>query len=135
MAHDPDALLLEAVLLAHDGDFAAAMAVCTRLLAIDELNAGAHYVLALCHERHDRERAAYHDQIAAYLDPTFAMPRVHLGLMLQRSGDGEAAYKELQCARALLEREDSARLVMFGGGFGRAALLALCSVRPDRSPA
>jgi hypothetical protein len=27
----------------------------------------------------------------------------------------------------LLEREDSARLLMFGGGFNRSALLALCS--------
>jgi chemotaxis protein methyltransferase CheR len=49
-ARDPEALLLQAVLLAHGGWLEEAEEVCDRLLAIDELNAGAHYVRALCRE-------------------------------------------------------------------------------------
>jgi chemotaxis protein methyltransferase CheR len=47
-AQDPDVLLLRAVLLAHSGQLEAAERVCTELCALDELNAGAHYLLALC---------------------------------------------------------------------------------------
>jgi len=128
LAGDPEALLLEAVLLASSGDFAAAERACQRLLELDELNAGAHYVLALCSAAGGRrERAVHHDRVAMYLDPAFAMPRLHLGLLLRREGDRPAARIELRHARSLLEREDGARLLMFGGGFSRSALLALCS--------
>ena len=127
-ARDPEAMLLEAVLLASGDRFAEAEAVCQRLLALDELNAGAHYVLALCSAGGGRvDRATHHDRVALYLDPGFAMPRLHLGLLLRREGDRGAARVELAQARSLLEREDSARLLMFGGGFNRGALLALCS--------
>jgi chemotaxis protein methyltransferase CheR len=123
----PDALLLEAVLLAHSGRLDDAEDTCHRLLAIDEFNAGAHYVLALCREgRGDSPGAKDRDQVAAYLDPAFAMPRVHLGLLARRAGDREGVRSEFGQAIALLEREDPSRLLLFGGGFGRDALLALC---------
>jgi chemotaxis protein methyltransferase CheR len=84
-------------------------------------------VLGLCDAANGQlEEATYHDRIATYLDPEFAMPRLHLGLMLRRSGDRKAASLELTHARSLLEREDPKRLALFGGGFGRAALLELC---------
>jgi chemotaxis protein methyltransferase CheR len=123
-----DTLLLEAVVCAHVGQFAAARELCHTLLRTDELNAGAQYVLALCHEGEgNTERAIHHNQLSTYLDPGFAMPRVHLGLLWRRKGDVAAARRELSEARNLLEREDSARLLLFGGGFGRSALLALCN--------
>ncbi len=126
-AGDPDALLLRAVLLTHRGRLEEAEAVCLRLLAIDELNAGAHYALALCREgRGDRQGALDHDQVAIYLDRSFAMPRLHLGLVTRKRGDRETARRELGQALVLLQREDGARLLLFGGGFGREALLALC---------
>jgi chemotaxis protein methyltransferase CheR len=125
--HDPDALLLQAVLLAHSGRLAPAEEVCRRLLKIDELNSGAHYVLALCREgAKDQPAAASHDQVAVYLDPAFAMPRLHLGLLARRAGDSDAARRELGQALALLQREDASRLLLFGGGFNREALLGLC---------
>jgi chemotaxis protein methyltransferase CheR len=124
---DPDTLLLEAALLAHSGQLAAAEDACLRLLLIDELNAGAHYLLALCREHGGhRERAGEHDRVAAYLDPSFAMPRLHLGLLARRAGDRAAARRELAQALLLLRREDTSRLLLFGGGFGRDALMALC---------
>jgi chemotaxis protein methyltransferase CheR len=126
-ARDPEVLLLSAVLQTHGGNLIAAEAVCEELLKLDEMNAGAHYVMALCRESAgDDRRAADHDQIAAYLDPSFAMPRLHLGLLSRRAGDREAAVRELRQALLLLQREDSARLLVFGGGFGRGALMTLC---------
>jgi|CXWL01.1.fsa_nt_gi chemotaxis protein methyltransferase CheR len=121
------ALLLRAVLLTNNGSIELAEEVCRRLLAQDELNAGARYVLALCSEHAgDLPAAIEHDQAAAYLDPGFAMPHLHLGLMARRSGDAAAIRAGFSQALALLVREDAARLLMFGGGFSRDALLALC---------
>jgi chemotaxis protein methyltransferase CheR len=126
-ARDPDVLLLRAALMTQAGRIDAAERTCTELLAVDELNAGAHYLLALCCEsRGDRAGAAEHDRVAAYLDPAFAMPRLHLGLLARRAGDGETARREMAQALLLLEREDASRLLLFGGGFGREALLAIC---------
>jgi chemotaxis protein methyltransferase CheR len=131
---DPDHLLLEAALLTHGSHFVAAEAVCRRLLQQDELCAGAHYVLAVCREAAgEHEQALHHDQVAAYLDPSFAMPHVHMGLLLRRLGQLEPARRALAQAHALLEREDTARLAMFGGGFGRSALLTLCAAAPTPS--
>jgi chemotaxis protein methyltransferase CheR len=127
MARDPDVLLLKAVLLTHGGELASAERVCGELLAADELNAGAHYVRALCREGAGALDAAVEDdQLASYLDPAFAMPRLHLGLLARRAGDRNAARRELEQALALLEKEEPARLLLFGGGFGREALVALC---------
>jgi chemotaxis protein methyltransferase CheR len=126
-ARDPDVLLLHAVLLAHSGRLGQAEDACHRLLAIDELNAGAHYVLALCREgAGDRRGAVDRDQAAAYLDPTFAMPRVHLGLLARRAGEYATVRREMAQALDLLQREDASRLLLFGGGFNRETLLALC---------
>ena len=126
-ARDPDVLLLNAVLLTHGGDLAQAERLSTALLAADELNAGAHYLMALCRENAgDLRGAAERDQIAAYIDPAFAMPRLHLGLLARRAGDRARARLDLEKALLLIEREDASRLLLFGGGFGREALLALC---------
>ena len=126
-ANDPEVLLLSAVLQTHGGNLIAAEAVCEELLRHDEMNAGAHYLTALCRESAgDFARAADHDQIAAYLDPSFAMPRLHLGLLARRAGDRVGAVRELRQALLLLQREDSARLLVFGGGFGRSQLMTLC---------
>lgn len=126
-SRDADVLALRAVLLAHRGDLAAAAEVCRELLTIDELNAGAHYLMALCREgADDRGGAIDHDQTAAYLDPSFSAPRLHLGLLAQKRGDRAAARRDLEQALVLLAREDASRLLLFGGGFSREALIALC---------
>ncbi|OGQ26681.1 MAG: hypothetical protein A2138_13305 [Deltaproteobacteria bacterium RBG_16_71_12] len=123
---EPDALLLRAALLTNAGDLGEAEHTCRRLLALDELNAGAHYLMALCREHAgDRAGAIEHDQTAVYLDAAFAMPHLHLGLMAKRAGDRSAASQELDRAVALLAREEPSRLLLFGGGFSREALLVL----------
>jgi chemotaxis protein methyltransferase CheR len=125
---DPDMLLLEAALLVQGQDIEAAEAVCLRLLKLDELNAGAHYALGLCREQsRDVDGAMEHYRVATYLDPEFAMPRLHLGLLARRAGERDAARRELGQALFLLEREDAGRLLLFGGGFNREALMRLCA--------
>lgn len=126
-AADPDSLLLRAALLTHSGRLDDAERACAELLGLDELNAGAHYLLALCREgRGDRAAAIDHDQVAVYLDPGFAMPRLHMGLLARRSGQADLARRELGMALPLLQREDTSRLLLFGGGFNRDTLTALC---------
>jgi chemotaxis protein methyltransferase CheR len=126
-ARDAEVLLLQAVLLTHSSQFAKAERTCERLLDVDDLNAGAHYLLALCREgTGDRAGSTHHDQVAMYLDAAFAMPHLHLGLLARRSGDRALARRELGQALVLLQREDASRLLLFGGGFGREALVALC---------
>lgn len=129
---DGDTLLLKAINASHGGELDEAEALCRRLLADDEMSAGAHYVLALCREgRGAADDAFEHDRIAAYLDPGFAMPRLHMGLSLRRAGQRLAARHELETAATLLQLEDPARVLLFGGGFQRDALIALCRAELD----
>jgi len=124
---DPDALLLRAVLLTNNGKLAEAEVTCSRLLALDELSAGAHYLMALCREHaNDLAGSLEHGQAAVYLDAGFAMPHLHLGIMARRSGETATARRELGEALTLLAREDASRLLLFGGGFSRDTLLQVC---------
>jgi chemotaxis protein methyltransferase CheR len=124
---DADVLLLRAVLLVHRGELAEAERTCRELLEIDPMSAGAHYSIALCREAEgDVAGAAEEDQMAAYLDPSFAMPHLHLGLLARRGNDPLTSRREFGHALVLLQREDASRLLLFGGGFGRETLVALC---------
>ena len=132
-AQDADAVLLRAALLTHCGQLEAAELACVELLELDGLNCGAHYLRALCRERQADTRAAIeHAQIASYLDPSFAMPHLHLGLMARRMGERETAQRELTQAALLLQREEPSRLLLFGGGFSREGLAALCQSELSR---
>jgi chemotaxis protein methyltransferase CheR len=127
LPRDGEVLLVRAALLLHAGQADAAQAVCAELLALDELNAGAHYLLALCRERAgEPDDAREHAQVAAHLDPTFALPRLHLGIIERRKGRRESARRELGQALLLLPREQRERLILFTGGLGRESLLAMC---------
>ncbi len=126
-ALDPDVLLLRSVLLMHAGETAAAEETCGKLLEVDEMSVGARYVLALCREaRGDLVSAAEHDRIAIRIDPSFSLPRLHLGLLSRRSGDVATAAEELARALPLLASEDPSRILLFGGGFKREVLVKLC---------
>ncbi len=123
----PEVQVLRAALLANRGDLAKAEDACAAVLRIDELNAGAYYVMALCREQADDRRTAMeHNLTAIYLDPSFAMPHLHLGLLAKRSGEFNLAVHELTQASLLLAREESPRVLVYGGGFSRNALVELC---------
>lgn len=124
IASTADARLLRAVLLTNCGDVERAEEVCAELLAENGRNAGACYLRALCREHAgDRQGAVEQDRLAIHLDPSFAIPHLHLGLLAQRSGDMVTAYHELLQAVTLLLREDDLRILLLGGGFSREALL------------
>lgn len=126
-ARAPEALLLRAALLTHGNQLARAEEACRELLASDTRHVGAHYLLALCRQGSgDQGAARDHFQRATALDPSFGMPHLHLGLMARRESDDAGARRELTRALALLQREESSRILLFGGGFGRSALLDLC---------
>lgn len=123
----PDIQLLHGVLLTTTGELDRAEQICQQILLSDEHNVGAHYLMALCREHAgDDAGAMAHDRWAIAMDPTFAMPHLHLGLLARRSGDLETARRELRQALVLLEREEDTRIVLFGGGFKREALVQLC---------
>lgn len=131
---DPDAALLRAVILTNRGDVAEAEKLCHQVLAGDELNAEAHYLLALCREHGQEYVAAIEqDQTAIYLDRQFAMPHLHLGLLSKRQGDADAARRAFQEALDLLPREDASRILLFGGGLSREMLINLCTAEVQAS--
>jgi chemotaxis protein methyltransferase CheR len=128
----PHDLLLYGVLLAQAGQLDQAETVCRRLLDADGLNADAHHLLAVCLEGNSAVEAAIgHYRLAAYLDATFAMPCLRLGLLARRRGDHRSAGPKLDRALSLLREESEERIVLFGGGFGRLALTALCQAELD----
>jgi chemotaxis protein methyltransferase CheR len=97
------------------------------LVARDDLNAAAHYLMALCHELSERRQAAIASyRVGIFLDRSFAMPHLRLGMMFRRDGDLIGARRELENAAGLMAHEDPARLLLFSGGFSRHTLLELC---------
>jgi chemotaxis protein methyltransferase CheR len=126
---DSDAQLLLAVLLMNTGDMPEAEQVCQRLLELNDLNANAHYFMALCREHAgDANVALEHDQTAVHLDSEFAMPHLHMGLAAKRAAALETAEREFERAWILLAREDTLRILLFGGGFSREALVEFCRI-------
>ncbi len=124
---DPDVQVVLALAHLNRREIAGADCVCRTLLERDSMNSSGHYILALCREQlRDLPGAAEHDRIAIYLDPSFAMPHMHLALLARRSGDPRTARREFENANLLLARESTSRLTMFGGGFSREALRNLC---------
>jgi chemotaxis protein methyltransferase CheR len=127
---DPDRVLVRAVLLLHVGRVDEADAAARQVLAADSMHAGAQYVLALCAERRgDDAGTVRHDEMAMYLDDTFAMPHLHLALLSRRRGDRAGARRHAQRARDLFAAEDDLRVLLFGNGFTRRALLQLCDAQ------
>jgi chemotaxis protein methyltransferase CheR len=132
-ASDRESLRVRAAIHANCGDIEAAEELCAELLRIDDLDAIAHYLLALCRDHAgDPDAAIEHDRTAAYLDPSFAMPHLHLGLLARRRADGRTARRELGLAKRLLESESPRRILLLGGGFDRERLIALCRAELSR---
>lgn len=128
-----DNLLLKAVVLVHRDELAGAEELCQQLIERGELAPAAHYLLALCQERRGEVlSAAEHDEISICLDPGFAMPHLHLGLLALRLRDLATARRQLCEALELLAHEDPARILLFGAGLDRAALQRLCATQLAR---
>lgn len=126
-AQQLEALLMRGLALLNIGRAKDAEGVCRRALALDEFSAGAQYLLALYYEQAGETRMALKSyEAASYLDAGFALPHLRIGLLAKRAGDQGRARRALSHALGLLPAEDDDRLVLFCGGFGRAALEQLC---------
>lgn len=124
---DRDTLLAQIVVLVEHGDIDGAETRCRRLLALDEFDAAAHYLLALCSERAGNDTdAEVRLQAALYLDARFALAHLQLGRLQRRCNRPAAAERHFRAALGLLPGEDEARLALLGGGFAREALLDIC---------
>jgi chemotaxis protein methyltransferase CheR len=127
---DPDVELLTAVIYSNQGQFDEAERICLRLIrggVQGDRVAAAHYLLGLCYENAgNRARAMDHHRSAIQQDPYFAMPHLHLGLLARRAGDNDGARAEMRLAADLVGCERPDRILLFGGGFHRNALLELC---------
>jgi chemotaxis protein methyltransferase CheR len=125
--NSPVKQLCLAALLVYTNQFDAAIAKASALVNVESVAAEANYALALCHEyAADWAQATDLARRATYLDPTFAMPWLHLGILSRKRGDNLAARRELLQARSLLTVEPPERLLWFGGGCSRSTLLAAC---------
>lgn len=119
--------LRSAMLHVYSNRTQAAATILDALVNEETISAEVHYAMALCHEAEARfQDAFYHHGLAANLDPTFAMPWLHLGLLNRRMGHASAARRQLLQARALLAVETPERVLWFGGGSSRAHLLDAC---------
>lgn len=127
---DAELLLARAALQAQSGAGAAAERLCLELLALrpgGALAAAARHVQALSREQGgDLNGAEQAYRQAARLDPGFALPHLRLALLARRRGATATMRRAFRQAALLLPGEDERRLLLLGGGFGRAALLSLC---------
>lgn len=122
-----DLLLLEAVMLSGLGRVEEVERICARLCAAQGGNAGSRYLLGLCREHAgDPAGAALRYREAVRIDPGFAMAHLRLGMLARGAGDREAARAALREALARLRAGSEEHVILFGGGFSRAALGALC---------
>ena len=125
--HDGSLILLHAAVLIGTGDFATAHALAVRALAIDPLNAAAHLAAAVAREQGgDRSAAGRHRRAALFLDPLFALAHLQIGQVARRAGDFDGARRSLLRAMELIPGEDPFRILLFGGGFPRDALIEVC---------
>jgi chemotaxis protein methyltransferase CheR len=124
---DPVPDLSTALALIEGQQFSDGERVCRLLIERGGPSAGAEYLLSLCCEgTGDLAGARAHDEAAIAIDPEFAMARLHLGLLEDRNGNRDGARRHLAHALSALRNENAARLRLFGGGFSREALVALC---------
>ncbi|MNT64175.1 Tetratricopeptide repeat protein [compost metagenome] len=118
---------LQAAVLSTLGRTTEAEVVCREALQADPASTEAHYVLALCCEQTGRpDEAIASLEAAMRLDPTFAMPPWQRGRLARRSGETALAKEALLSALRRLPEETPSRLVLFGGGFRREVLEAMC---------
>lgn len=126
----PVVQLARAAALTTRGRLGEAEHVCTGLLMKEEYVARVHVLLGLCHEAGGDARSALgHYREATLRDPGFAMGYLHLGLLAGRRGDRITERVALRVAESQLPYEQRDRILLFGGGFRREALIEMARAR------
>lgn len=128
-----EARLLAVMLLVHRGRYREALERSGALPPEEHASAEHRYVRGLCRDAAGEwARAAEDYREAAARDERFAMPWLQLGILARRRSERSEAARCFEAASALLPVETEAHLRLFGGGFGRAALIALCRAELQR---
>ena len=127
LAHSPTATLIATTILCGQGRRAASQQAGQRLLDGGQHVAEAHFLLGLSYEHlGDTARAQSSYEQALCAAPQFAMAHLHAGILLRRGGQRQKARSALRQALELLAHEPKERIILFGGGFQREALISLC---------
>lgn len=127
LAHSPTATLIAATILCGQGRRAESRQAGQRLLDGGHYGAEAHFLLGLSYEQlGDAARAQKSYEEAIRAAPRFAMAHLRAGILLRRAGQRAPARRALRLALELLVQEQKERIILFGGGFQREALVSLC---------
>jgi chemotaxis protein methyltransferase CheR len=122
--HDPEAHVLAAHAYADMGNYDAALAACTRALAINPLLPVARYILGLIHQREgDVVGAVSEFKKTIYIDQDFALAHMNLGTIYKSQGDWEAAAREYENTIRALYKNPAGSWREFLGGFQADLLL------------
>ncbi len=122
-----DAHLLSAYVHADSGDYEAALAACTRALAVNPLLPGARYILGVIHQRQgDLVRAVSELKKTIYIDSDFALAHLNLGNIYKQQGKFDAAIREYENALRALYANPEGEWVHFLGGWKADVLLRTC---------
>ena len=122
-----DAHLLAAYVHADSGDYDAALAACTRALAVDPLLPGARYILGVIHQRQgDLVRAVSELKKTIYIDADFALAHLNLGNIYKQQGRFDAAAREYENVVRALYTNPEGEWVHFLGGWKADVLLRTC---------
>ncbi len=125
--HDAQAHVLAAHAYADLGNYDAALAACTRALAIDPLLPVARYILGLIQQRQgDVVGAVSEFKRTIYIDPDFALAHLNLGTIYKSQGDWEAAAREYENTIRALYKNPTGSWREFLGGFQADLLLKTC---------
>ncbi|GAB3240371.1 CheR family methyltransferase [Kineosporia babensis] len=125
---ETEVMLVRAMLLTHSGDLSGASRDAHRLLGRGgDVAADAHAVLATCRESTADDRGALlHWKAAVNADPAFALGHLNIGRLNRLHGDLSGSNRSYDRAADLLILESERRVMLFGGGFDREALLSVC---------
>lgn len=127
LSRSPTATLIATTILCGQGRRAASQQAGQRLLDGGQHVAEAHFLLGLSYEhRGDTARAQSSYEQALGAAPQFAMAHLHCGILLRRNNQRRQARSALRQALELLAHEPKERIILFGGGFQREALISLC---------
>ncbi len=122
-----DAHLLAAYVHADSGDYDAALAACTRALAVNPLLPGARYILGVIYQRQgDVVRAVSELKKTIYIDADFALAHLNLGNIYRQQGRFDAAAREYENALRALYANPEGEWVHFLGGWKADVLLRTC---------
>jgi chemotaxis protein methyltransferase CheR len=114
----PESPLLEARVLAEEGDLDGAAAASERALATNPLLPGARYLLGLVEQRRgDAEAAERELRKTVYIDPGFALAHLNLGTLYRGQGRWDMACEAYEAAVRAAREGPQGRWTAFLGGF------------------